>query len=256
MLARFAFIMLAIAFVSCSKKDDKTSPEGGNTTKYYTRLQQGVNPATDTVFLIGFDTQHRVEFVKDSNRNEIWNTEFDKAGNITSVIDTYDGLDFVVKFTYNDSNQLIQAEDVTPSFTQQFKFEYADGRLSKKYAYVKYDGSNDFELYGYYTYTLVGGNITSMKEYKPDDTFVAETKFTYTKDENVLKPLAYVNNYYNNLGLNEVADLEALFNTNLIAGFTKGSVKTEYTYSYNNNKQLVSFVEKRDEGVFTRFLGY
>jgi glycosidase len=246
----------AITFVSCKKDDNgKTTPVETN-SKYFKRLQQGTNPADDTVFLVGYDAQKNVESVKDSADGETWTANFDKEGNVVAVVNTYDGEDYTVRFTYNVNKQLIQAEDVSAAFTQRFTFEYADGRVARKNAYTKYDGSNDFELYRYYTYNLVGGNITSKKEYSPAGDLLKETKYTYTGDENGLKSLAYINNYYNYLGLDDVADLESLFNKNLIATRTEDGIKTDYVYTYNPDKQLTAFVVKNADAVYTRFLGY
>lgn len=252
-----AFLLLFIStiIVSCSK--DETTPDeqqNPGASSLFVRVQQGIIPGDDSVYLVSYDSEKRISNIIDSTSGGTLTPTYSAEGNLSAITDVYEEYSDKTTFSYNGDNQLTEVNFDYFSPTR-FTFEYTNGIISRKNYYIQTSVNSPMNLWRYYTYELTDGNITSIKEYNNAGTLLGETTFTYTTDPNIFKSISLIN-FMNYLGLSDLANEDYFFNKNLIASSTVANEKTTYTYTYNDNKQLVKIVVSSPRVTHTRMLSY
>jgi antitoxin component YwqK of YwqJK toxin-antitoxin module len=182
---------------------------------------------------------------------------YNTSGTIASTSKIEDGSNYIdnMTFTYNDANQLTEADYDDGYVILKYTFEYTSGILSKKTFYQNQGPGTAVTLYRYYTYVFTNGNITDMKEFDGADNLQGETTYTYNSDANLFQTLGLLNTY-NAFGADDLANLDTYFNKNLTATATTASDKINYTYTYNTHKQLTKVVVSAPYATYTRMFGY
>jgi len=66
-----------------------------------------------------------------------------------------------------------------------------------------------------FTYAIIGGNITDIKEFTPGSVQTGETSINYGTQPNILKSLSLFN-YANRLGMGSFLNDETWFNKNMV----------------------------------------
>jgi hypothetical protein len=254
----FLLISFSIFIISCGK-DEVTSPTDSGTNNLFIRLQEG--PGNDTVYRFTYDSTKRLKTVEDSLWGLTMTATYSNSGYISSIEHVHNGnISENYTYTYNSSNQLIQIDYTDSGITPtRIEITYTNGMPSKRT--LTYSSNGAYKLSRTWVYTVKDSNITDIKEYNANNSLEYETSYTFTSNENILKPLAlFTDNLGGGLGLIDAALLDTYFNKNLIATTTKYGVVTNYTYNYNDNKQLTKFVVSTTEsiyaGIYTRILGY
>jgi len=256
--AAYLLLFISTVIISCSKDDVKPEEQDQSGSSLFVRIQQGINPEDDSVYLISYDANKRIKSITDSISEDVLTPAYDGKGNLSSTKYTYEvnGSVFssTVTFTYNGADQLTEVYVATePS---RYTFEYTNGVISKKSYFIQTNANSPaLNLWRYWTYEMTDGNITSMKEYNSAGSLVKETTFTYTSEPNVFKPIALIN-FSNYTGMLELANEDNFFNKNLIATSTEGDMKTVFTYTYNSRKQLTKAIVDGPDGIYTRMFSF
>lgn len=263
MRRKFIIPLLFIATLtifSCSKDND-TKPDENESGTLITKMTQGLRPEDDTIFVFNYDADKRIKSIVDVDELDTFEAVYNTAGLVSAVVGKGTHSWGSTSFTYNTSNQLIQAdfESSGGGYKTRYTFEYTGGVVSKQSYYTAMGGSQ-LALVSYTTYVVTNGNITSAKEYGSGNTLRGEMKYTYNNEPNVFQPICLFN-WMNFLGANDVAGIEMFFNKNLITSETwiPSSGETSnaaFTYTYNDKKQLTKVVFTNPSYVSTRQFEY
>jgi hypothetical protein len=264
MKMKFSYAILMIAsltILSCSKNEIPADPDEDQPGTLITKMTQGLIPGDDTVFVFNYDADKRIKSIVNVSDLDTLEASFNTAGLVSAVVARGLHIQGTNSFTYNASNQLIQAdfESSGGGYKTRYTFEYTGGIISKKSYYAGGMGGSPLTLNRYTTYEVMNGNITSAKEYSNSNTLLGEEKSTYNNEPNVLQPICLLN-WMNFLGADDVAGIEMFFNKNLVAGSTYISGTDEssrtFTYTYNDKKQLTKAVVSSSYYVTTRQFAY
>lgn len=255
-------LLLAVLAFSACKKDVSSNPASSGQSaedSLVVRMQQGISPDDDTVFLFQYDTQQRIQTIIDSTNEDTMRATYDEAGRLSDISRT-NGIDHMsYSFTYNNSGLLTYAGySGGPYFKEHYTLEYTNGVLSKQSRYDDAIGYNS--LSDYCTYEIKDGNITTKKSYYKDGTLANTTTYTYTDKPNMLQPVALFD-IFGNMGLTDLSSLESMFNKNLAESISSTDInvdKTVYTYTYNKNNHLSKSVSdlQAAQQTRTRFFSY
>lgn len=251
MKMKFSYAILMIAsltILSCSKNEIPADPEEDQPGTLITKMTQGLIPGDDTVFVFNYDADKRIKSIVNVSDLDTLEASFNTAGLVSAVVARGLHIQGTNSFTYNASNQLIQAdfESSGGGYKTRYTFEYTGGVVSKQSYYTAGMGNPQFTLIDYTTYEVTNGNITSAKEYGSTNAFRGEVKYTYNNEPNIFQPICLFN-WMNFLGAEEVAGIEMVFNKNLITSETwipsgDDPVTRTFTYTYNDKKQMTKAV--------------
>ncbi|NII26463.1 hypothetical protein HB364_15345 [Pseudoflavitalea sp. X16] len=241
-------VLITCIVLSCKKDSD-----GGGTTPTgkLVRIHQGQDPLTDddTVYLLSYNASGKLHKLIDSLYGDTMTATYDAAGRIERITNSFGEY---VKYTYNGDGLLTQ-QDYNWGTNERYVYTYKDGVVEKKSYY--HNANGPMELWRYYTYTVTGGNITSIKEYDKSGTLIVEKTLTYTSLPNDYKELALFN-YSNLKGLEPFITDESLFNKNVPATMSWDGDKITLTNTLNGSKQLgkmVATIDSYDETYTWRF---
>lgn len=254
-LTAYLLLFATVVIVSCKRKN-VDPPQKPKEDSLIVRIQQGIIPGYDAVFLLSYDVDKRIKKIVDSVLPFTLTPTYNSAGDIISIKGIGQGYSNTVTFSYNTDNQLTQVDAQYGQNAHQYVFEYVNGVISKRSVYNQArPGVPGLELFGYYTYEVTNGNITKLKQYNKANALVIEKTFTYTSHPNISKPLALLN-WGDRIGLGQVANEETFFNKNLIANYTSQGSLTTFTYTYNSNQRLSKFIIKSQYGADSTMLSY
>lgn len=226
-------IVSLITITSCKKENNSSNPNPGTGTNLV-RIQQGTDPdiTNDTVYLISYADSSRISSIVDSVNQDTLFITTDAGGNPLTVTETYG---YTASYTY-DGNGVLQRLDYNMAGShEQDVFTYTNGVLSKR-THNSNLGSGPVSIQGSFTYTFSGGNITDIKEYDLNGTFVQETTCSYGTQTNNLKTISLLN-LGNILGTESFMSLETWFNKNLVTGYAANGATVSNVYTNNNNQQ-------------------
>lgn len=274
---RLVALFACVLFFAACTRDTSEGPDipvdlpvtdsAGNpvdeSTLLFTRLQAG--PDLDTVYKFQYDDQKRISLITDSGTiyGGTLTPAYNSAGNMTVLVqrwNQYPEDSTRYDLAYNTGNQLIQL-DYFESFTpSRIVITYNNGVPSKRTLSYSLSGAA-YKTAWTWNYTVKNGNITSIQQFNGDGDLYNETTYTFNGDANVLKPLTlFAHPEYGGLELAAAGNLDAYFNKNLIATSTSNGIVTDYTYTYNDKKQLTTVVIATpggiEESVLTRTFSY
>jgi len=231
-------IFLFVLAVSC-KKDNNSTNNNQTGNGSLVRIQQGTDPniSFDTVFLINYDASSHISSIVDSLYKDTLFVTSNAAGNPVSVTETYG---FSATYIYDVTGVLTQVDYTLAGSHEQDIFEYSNGVISKR-THNSNLGSGPVSIQGSYTYTVAGGNITDIKEYDLNGSFVKETTCTYGTETNAFKPLSLLN-LGNIMGTENFLNLETYFNKNMLAGFSINGDAVSNAYSTYSSQEIVRVV--------------
>jgi len=226
-------IVSLVIIASCKKENNSSNSNPGNTAKLV-RIEQGTdqNMANDTVYLISYADSSRISSIVDSVNQDTLLITTDAGGNPLTVTETYG---YSASYTYDGNGVLQQLDYIMAGSHEQDVFTYTSGVLSKR-THNSNLGSGPVSIQGSFTYTFSGGNITDIKEYDLNGTFVQETTCTYGTQTNNLKTISLLN-LGNILGTESFLSLETWFNKNLVTGYATNGGTVSNVYTNNSNQQ-------------------
>ena len=260
---------LVLFFCSCRKNDvcEPVIKPAGNLI----RIQQGVDPdiSKDTVHLISYESPGRIKMVVDSARKDTMYAIYDGSGRLSRIRQMHDfsysplnRTGDSVRLSYNTDGSLATYDYSKAGSQFQCAFEYAGGVLAKSSFYTSDFNSGPLTLWRTFIYEMSGGNMVGRKEYTASNSLVEETKFTYGPQANPFKSIALFN-FANQLGTQEVIDLELYFNQNILTGYTNPMRSLNNTNSFNASQKPDKIVSRfvypngtKFNYVFTRFFSY
>lgn len=259
------FTFFVFALIACQKEVSEEigdipsggNPGGGNQSGgLLVRLQQGIDPDiyNDTVRNVFYNADKKISKIVDSLNEDSVVCTYNAAGKLASITDDYGDNVF---FTYDGAGLLTEVDYTLAGERGQYKYFYNNGIIEKKEHWSDNGSGAPLSLWRYYTYTVSGGNITTMKEYTKAAVLVKESTFTYGSQLNPFKDLGLFN-YGNRLGTLYVIDHEAYFNKNLLTGANIGGIPVINTYTFNSSQQVTKIVSSVGSGgtVYTWLLGY
>lgn len=209
-----AIVLIAFAS-SCKKNSDSGNNPGGQNGAKLVRIQQGIDPLDDSVYLIRYDGTGRTSVVIDSINNDTLTGVYNGGSQLTNIAESNAYYHDALNATYNSTGQLTE---MTFSFfgeNDKYVFTYTAGSsMPSQCAYYTNSGSGSLFLYRTYVYTVTGQNITGVKEYDKSNTFLGEHKMTFGTQANPFKTISLFN-WGNRLGMNDIVMTESIFNANL-----------------------------------------
>ena len=252
--------LLLMNFLSC-KKDSGTpgAPLGG--TQLF-RIQEGTDPATDTVFKIAY---------AGNNMSYIYDSIFDGgSGMPDTLFATYNSSgqlqkasfsqDIIVTYIYNSNGLLTEIDDNVLGENEIYQYTYVNGIISKKTWSSDLGQGGAPMLYLTYNYTLTGGNITEIKTYDNTNTLQSDIRLSYGAQthSNTFKQLALLNvenilNLDNFEGFDN-GSFDTYFDKNVLTGFNDGTSAATLTNTINEQilpSEIVSNVPSPFNGQYT-----
>jgi YD repeat-containing protein len=259
MKLKITVVMLAlftVAIVSCQKdvsEDTGGANQGGG---QLVRIQQGIDPDiyNDTIRIISYNANKTISKIVDSLNEDSVICAYNASGKLASLITPDDD---EVTFFYDGTGLLTQIDHYHAGSNERYLFYYNNGVVEKK-EFLSDDGSGGTPvLRRYHTYSVNGGNITSMKTYTSTGTLESETTFTYGSQLNPFKELGLFNNA-NSMGTLQIINHETYFNKNLMTKSTTNGESITNTYTFNSSQQITKIVSNDEiwDGVYTWLLSY
>ena len=242
----FASALMLITAWSCKKENNSPNPNPASGVSLV-RIQQGTDAdlTNDTVYLIGYDGSSRIVSIKDSVNADSLAVTYDASGNPVTLNGPY----FNASFTFDANGILQQLDYILAGSHEQDVFEYTNGVLSKRTHNSNF-GSGPLSISGSFTYSFTGGNITDIKEYDLNGTFVKETTCSYGTETNGFKTLSLVN-LGNILGADTFLNIETYFNKNMLTGYAVNGNPVSTVYTLNSSQQIVHAVSTDPANGFT-----
>lgn len=243
-------VLVSMVFIySCKKENNSNNGNGShNSGGNLVRIQQGVDPdiTNDTVYLISYtDTNHIASIVDSVNSDTLFVTT-NSAGNPLHVTETYG---FSASYVYDDHSNLTQLDYIMAGSHEQDVFEYTGGVLSKR-THNSNLGSGGLKLQGSFTYTFTNGNITDIKEFDLNGTFVQETTCSYGSQPNDLRNISLIN-LGNILGAEPVFAMETWFNKDMQTAISINGGSISNVYTLNSNAQPAEIVSRDNVNNYT-----
>lgn len=236
-ISSLILILLSLSlFIFSCKKDN-----GGNSNPSATsfvRIQEGVDPLDDTVYLLTYDSAHHIKTIQDSIDNNLITLTYDASGNLTGLSEAGAfAITSDVAYTYDANNLLTQIEYVFAGEHEIFTFEYTNGVLARQNFFTDAGLGGDPKLWTYSTYVFSGGNISTRKDYTKADVLSATTNYTYSSQANPFKTLGLIN-VSNLLGTDLIANFDTYFCANQRTGSSAGNVSTQNTITKDGSSRM------------------
>jgi hypothetical protein len=233
-LALILSMILMVTIISCKKENNAANPNPSNAPGNLVRIQQGTDPdiTNDTVYLISYVDSSHISSIVDSVNQDTFLITTTATGDPLTVKETYG---FAASYTYDGSGVIQQIDYNMAGSHEQDVFEYSNGVLSKR-THKSNLGAGPVSIQGSFTYVVTGGNITYVKEYDLNGTFVQETTCTYGAKINNLKTLGLLN-LGNILGADTFLNIETGFNKNLVEAYSSSGMGVSTVYTLNTGEQ-------------------
>jgi hypothetical protein len=221
-MKNFSYALMAIALFasgsSCKKSSGPSS--GGQNGSSLVRMQQGIDPTDDSVYLFRYDATSRLSVIIDSINQDTLTATYSLGSQLTSIQESSPYGHDNLTATYNSSGQLTQIDYTLFGESDRYVFLYAaGGALPSQCVYYTNAGQGSLSEYRTYGYTVTGQNITGVKEYSKAGVFLGEHKMTFGTQANPFKTLSLFN-WGNRLGTDDIVTTESFFNANLPATTT------------------------------------
>jgi hypothetical protein len=214
------YVLLSTALImtatSC-KKDSSNSGGGGNQSSGLVRIQQGVDPAiiNDSVYLLKYDSKNRITSVIDSIYQDTLIATYNANGQLSTIQEHNPYADDQLSATYDGSGHLTEIDYILAGEMDQYAFTYT-GSMPSQCVWSTNAGSGSLFVWRTYQYTATGQNITNIKEYDKDNSFIGERRLTFGNQANPFKTLSFFN-WGGRLGTDDIIYMETFFNANLTA---------------------------------------
>jgi hypothetical protein len=222
-MKKFYYAMTAVALLastSSCKKSSGPNGSGGQNGSGLVRMQQGVDPTDDSIYLFRYDATNRLSVVIDSINQDTLTATYNLASQLTNIQESSPYGQDNLAATYNSTGQLAQIDYTLFGEYDRYIFTYSgSGNIPSQCAYYTNAGSGGLALYRTYIYTVEGQNITGVKEYNKSNVFLGEHKMTFGSQANPFKTLSLFN-WGNRLGTDDIVTTETFFNANLLASTT------------------------------------
>jgi len=222
-MKKFYYALTAIVLlssISSCKKSSGTNNPGGQNGATLVRMQQGIDPTDDSVYLIRYDGMNRLNVIIDSINQDTLTATYDLASHLISIQESSPYGQDNLNATYNSTGQLTQIDYTLFGESDSYVFTYSGGgNMPSQCAYYTNAGQGGPALYRTYVYTVTGQNITGVKEYSKANVFLGEHKMTFGTQANPFKTLSLFN-WGNRLGTDDIITTESFFNANLLATTT------------------------------------
>jgi hypothetical protein len=244
------FILL-VCFISCKKESGaNNSGTGGNGTQLI-RIQQGINPKTDTVFKLTY---------KDSNIASIFDSIFGGYTNLHDTLNTvYAGSmlqsaadaagSIKASYIYDGNGLLTEIDANVYGENDKYLYTYTGNNVSQKTWYSDFGEGGTLVLYQTIEYTVADGNITEAKRYNASNTLMTDVTFTYTAQIHsaIFKQLALLD-IGDFLGFNDfegfdIGGCDTYFNADMMSGYTYGTTVAMFPDILNANQLPVKIID-------------
>ncbi len=263
----FLFIscaILMVCFSSCWKDDTPPVVYVGGTGLQLTRIQQGTDPATDTVFKIIYngnnisriyDSIFAGSFAFTDALNVFYNGDL-----LQSVSDLNGGLS--ATYSYDPAMRLKEIDINFFGEIDNYYYTYTGNNVSQKRWFSDFSKGTKPVLYQTSNYTVTNGNITEAKTYDSLNTLTSDVTFTYNSQPHaaLFKQLALLDlgdflflNDFEGFG---IGGCDTYFNANMMAGYTNGSNNTSFPNTLNANQMPLEIIDKASEYTFTWQFSY
>ncbi len=224
----FFLTILSSLLVCCNKQADKQMVNNKGTQ--LVRIQQGTDPATDTVNLISYNTQNKIEMITDSTNDVSLNASYNAQGRLSGINTTFS---FNASYTYDGNGLLTEVNTDVVGVHDQYIITYNNGVIAEKKWYTQVNVSGPPSLWETFKYTVTDGNITDIKEYRYDGTLISDKELDYDLEPNPFKELSLFN-FANVLGTDEIFNLDTYFNKNILHGYAVNGFNESNNNLYDN----------------------
>lgn len=216
-ISQLCLLLLSfLLLVCCNKKADDPIVQPKETK--LARIQQGVDPATDTVYLISYNKQGKIDMIRDSTHHVSLNASYDARGRLSNISTIFS---FNASYTYDANDLLTEINTEVVGQHDQYIFTYNNGVIAEKKWYSEISPGAGLSLWATFKYTVTDGNITNIKEYRSGGFLASDKDLEYDLEPNPFKELSLFN-FANVLGADKIFNFETYFNKNIL-----------YTYSVN-----------------------
>jgi len=219
-------LFICSSFLVCCKKEptQKTVTTGD---ARLVRIQQGTDPATDTVYHIFYNNINKIEMITDSTNYVTFNSSYNAKGQLTGVAMLNA---FSAEYSYDATGLLTGINMEIAGEQEQFAITYNNGIIAEKKWYVEVSTGGSLSLFETFKYTVTDGNITNIKEYRYDGSLVSDKELRYGFEPNPFRELSLFN-FANVLGADEIFNIDTYFNRNILEGYVIDS----NSYASNDN---------------------
>lgn len=224
----FIILLLTFTLIRCSKNPDEETVV--DQKMKLVKIRQGVDPATDTVYLISYNNENKITAITDSTYGESLTATYNAQGYLTSITAPYD---FNAAYTYNADGLLTEVNAQLFQEHDRFVITYINGVVDEKKWYTSFGAGETPYLAQTSKYTVTDGNVTNIKQYRPDGSLATSTDFEYDLEPNPFKELSLFN-YYNVLGADPIFNPDTYFNKSILHSLKTNGYEYSNTNLYNN----------------------
>jgi YD repeat-containing protein len=226
-ISYYILIFVSAILMSCHKEPVKQTTIGTQLV----RIQQGTDPATDTVYHISYNNVNKIDKITDSTNYTTYNAVYNANGKLVKVLSSV----FSAEYSYDATGLLTGMTTNIAGVQEQFVIAYNNGIITEKKWYTDVFGGGTLSLWETFKYTVTDGNITNIKEYRSDSSLVSDKELRYDFQPNPFKELSLFN-FGNILGASEIFNTDTYFNRNILYGYV---IDNKY-YEANENSYLGS----------------
>ena len=228
------------------------------------RIQQGTDPATDTVFKILYNGNNISQiydsiFAGSLDYSDGLNVFYN--GNLLQTVSDFNGK-LSATYTYDSAERLKEVDINFFGEIDDYYYTYTGNNISQKKWFSDFSQGTTPVLYQTSNYTVSNGNITEAKTYDSLNTLISDVTFNYNSQPHppLFRQLALLDLgdflFLNDFEGYGIGGCDTYFNANMMTGYTNGATIATLTHTLNGNQLPVEITDNAPGYTFTWQFSY